>query len=159
MPSPAPTIELDMTVPIAPVQPTPHSTAAIDRDLVATLRESGPDMVLDVRFEPLLADDTHGGAGNRAVRRNEIRCRCTRQLIARTDFARPIHQHWIGETMTSDEVSDFGVAFSDADRKDFETLLLILLVGRPQLGGIGVARRSIAVHERDGDRSTAVCAQ
>ena len=51
------------------------------------------------------------------------------------------------------------IAFLHANGEDDETVILVLIVGRPKLGGAGVASRSPGVHEGDSDRLPAIIAQ
>ena len=49
--------------------------------------------------------------------------------------------------MSSDEVVYNCIALLQADGKDDKVIFLVLFVGRPKLGGAGVASRSPGVHE------------
>jgi hypothetical protein len=52
--------------------------------------------------------------------------------------------------MTGDEVIYDCIALLHADRKDNKVIILVLFVGRPKLGGAGVASRSPSMHESNG---------
>ena len=61
--------------------------------------------------------------------------------------------------MTSDEVIYDCIVLLHADGKNDKVIFLVLFVGRPKLGGAGVASRSPGMHESDGYRLPTIVAE
>ena len=110
-------------------------------------------------FYPLLGGQPGLRVEDRSVRSDEVGRRGRHHLEVAASAAVAVHKERVGQTMAGDEIPDYLVALPHAYGEDREALVPVVLVGRPQLGGIGGADRSIAVHERDGDRPAQIVAQ
>lgn len=122
-------------------------------------RSSSADVVLDVSLEPILCHDAGPRRGDSAVGCHQQGRRRRHDPVGVADLTRAVHQELISEPMAIDEVTDLSITLLNTDGEDLETLVPVVLVGRPKLGCTGVVCRSPGVHEGDGDRLTAKVAQ
>ena len=95
------------------------------------VRYSGSDVAAEVVFEPVLRDDTGQAVGDGSVGGDDVRGWCRGDLVVRGDLTGAVHEERIGQAITLDEGGNFGIAFLDADRENFEALVAVLVVGRP----------------------------
>jgi len=94
-------------------------------------RISGGNVVREVLFQPTLADDAGEGVGNGAVRSNKVGGWRAGDPVAVRHLTRSVHQERIRQPEAVDEVGNLRVTFLDTDRKNFEPLILVTVVGRP----------------------------
>ncbi len=112
-----------------------------------------------IPINPLLAHDAGENVGDDAVRIDKVGGGGCVHVVTAAGVAGCIQQKGIGQTVLGDEVFYGRITFLHTHGEDDKAIVLVLIVGRPKLGGAGVASRSPGVHKGDGDRLAAIVTQ
>ena len=112
------------------------------RSLSAEQREA-----LNIRFDPGLGNESRLDVPDDAVAVEEESRRCRADAIEPADITGGIKHEGVGQSVLRDKIVDGNNSFFLTDGEHHKIILAICIVGRPKLGGAGVARWSPGMHE------------